>query len=85
MELAKSLCKCKHISAVAVVGAESKEKEEPYNSLQIFPEVLESVGKPQHLPLGYSKVIYSSDGFLGKYHHVNQLSYLEIFSASYEV
>lgn len=82
MELAKSLCKCKCISAVAVVGAESKEKEEPHNYLQILPEVLESIGKPEHLPLDYSKVKYSSNGFLGRHHRVTQLNHLEIFSAS---
>lgn len=58
MELVKSCCKCKYISTVAVVGAESKE--EPHNCLQILPEVQEPVGNPQHLPLGYSKVKYSS-------------------------
>jgi len=66
-----------------VVGAESKMKEEPHNYLQILPEVLESVGKTQQLWVTAKQNIHHC--FLGKYHHADQLSYLEIFSASYKL
>lgn len=64
-----------------MLGVESKEKEEPHDDVQIPPEALESGGKPKQLPLDGSKVKYSSKGFLGKQHRLNQLSYLEIFAA----
>lgn len=70
---------------MAVLGIESKEKEEPQDDVQILPECLQSGGKPEQLPMDGSKVKYSSDGFLGKLHHLNQLRYLEVFAAGWKI